>query len=29
MDMLTDGRHRYDFIYFKEALIVGCWTLWN
>jgi hypothetical protein len=29
IDMLIDGKQRHNRIYFKEAMIVGCWSIWN
>jgi hypothetical protein len=29
IDMLIDGKQRHNSIYFKEAIIVGCWSIWN
>jgi hypothetical protein len=28
IDMLIDGKQRNNSIYFKEAMIIGCWTIW-
>ena len=29
IDMLIDGRNRFNQKCFKEYLIIGCWSLWN
>jgi hypothetical protein len=29
IDMLLDGKRRYNFACFKEVLMAGCWTIWN
>jgi hypothetical protein len=29
MEILHMARNDYNFICFKETLIVGCWSLWN
>jgi hypothetical protein len=28
-DMIIEAKYRYNKKFFKEALIVGCWTIWN
>ena len=29
IDLLIDGRNRIKLDFFKEVLIIGCWTIWN
>jgi hypothetical protein len=29
MDMLLDGRHKFNLRCYKEVIIIACWALWN
>jgi hypothetical protein len=29
MEMLTEENDRSNNIFFKEAMMVGCWSIWN
>jgi hypothetical protein len=29
MEMLTEANDRSNNIFFKESMMVGCWSIWN
>jgi transposase len=29
IDMIVEAKHRYLNKFFKEAMIAGCWSIWN